>query len=249
MKANTRELSGMRQLSNDDSSPARLAMASACPNGTAMALIGEAATADHSEEISHRPRASEDYLVTTAQSGDQQAFVELCRRHSPAVRRKILSIVRDQEDADDALQDTLLRAYTHLGTFRRTCKFSSWITTIGVNTALMILRRRRTRQEIQPDLTNAEGETLDAPQCADHSLNPEGLYFKHQIVLVVRREVQKLRPSLRAAIREYYGSDSSLEESAKALEISMATAKSRLMRGRRKLRWSLGRRGIFSSGV
>jgi RNA polymerase sigma-70 factor, ECF subfamily len=245
MKANPCE----RQSINDNSSPAQLAMASTCANGAAMALIGEAATADHSEVISHYPRASEDHLVATAQSGDQRAFVELCRRHSPAVRRRILSIVRNQEDADDALQDTLLRAYTHLSTFRRSCKFSSWITTIGVNTALMVLRRRRTRQEIQPDLTNAEGETLDAPQCADHSLNPEGLYVKHQIVLVVRREVQKLRPSLRAAIREYYGSDSSLEELAKALDISMATAKSRLMRGRRKLRWSLGRRGIVSSGV
>ena len=249
MKANTRELCGMRQSLNDDSSLARLAMASACPNGTAMALIGEAATADHSEQISHYSCASEDYLVTTAQSGDPQAFVELCRRHSSGVKRRILSIVRNQEDADDALQDTLLRAYLHMGTFRHTCKFSTWITTIGVNNALMVVRKRKTRKEVQPELINAESGAWEALDCADHSPDPESVHFKHQMIVVLRREVQKLRPSLRAAIKEYYGSDSSLEESAKALDISMARAKSRLMRGRTKLRWSLGRRGIFSPGA
>jgi RNA polymerase sigma-70 factor, ECF subfamily len=248
MKANTRELSGMRQPLNDDSSPARFATASACLIGTAPALIGEAATADLSNQISHYSPASEDYLVTTAQSGDSQAFVELCRRHSPAVKRRILSIVRNQEDAEDALQDTFLRAYVHMAAFRRSCKFSTWITSIGVNTALMVVRKRKTRKEVQPELINAESGAWEAVDYADHSPDPESVHFRHQMIVVLRREVQKLRPSLRAAIGEYYGSDSSLQESAKALDISLATAKSRLMRGRSRLRWSLTRRGIFSSG-
>ncbi|MFZ0745213.1 MAG: sigma factor [Terracidiphilus sp.] len=80
---------------------------------------------------------SDDDLVTAAQRGDQKAFVELCKRHSAVAKKKIFSIVRNREDADDALQDTLFRAYLHLTTFRRSCKFSTWLTTIGVNSALM----------------------------------------------------------------------------------------------------------------
>ena len=68
---------------------------------------------------------SDDDLIVGAQRGDQQAFAELCRRHSPLVKNKILRIVRNQEDAEDALQDTLLRAYTHMSSFRRSCKFST----------------------------------------------------------------------------------------------------------------------------
>jgi RNA polymerase sigma-70 factor (ECF subfamily) len=88
---------------------------------------------------------SDDDLITAAQRGDQQAFVELCGRHSTVTRNKIFRIVRNHEDAEDALQDTLLRAYTHLTSFRRSCKFSTWLTIIGVNSALMIMRKRRVR--------------------------------------------------------------------------------------------------------
>src|ERR1700756_2362490 len=91
--------------------------------------------------------AADDQLLMTAQSGNHQAFIEICRRHSPMVRKRIFSIVRNHEDAEDALQDTLLRAYRHLGTFRRSCKFSTWLSSIGTNTALMILRKRKTRKE------------------------------------------------------------------------------------------------------
>src|SRR5580658_9264234 len=90
---------------------------------------------------------SEELLLIAAQSGDHQAFVELCRRYSPMVKKRILSIVRNQEDTEDAVQDTLLRAFKHLSEFRRSCKFSSWLMTIGINTALMILRRRKIRKE------------------------------------------------------------------------------------------------------
>ena len=86
---------------------------------------------------------SDDDLITAAQHGDQKAFVELCGRHSGITRAKIFGIVRNHEDAEDALQDTLLRAYTHLDSFRRSCTFATWLTAIGVNSALMILRRRK----------------------------------------------------------------------------------------------------------
>jgi RNA polymerase sigma-70 factor (ECF subfamily) len=190
------------------------------------------------------PDDSDDNLTTAAQRGDQQAFVELCRRHSSVVKRKILLIVRNQADAEDALQDALLRAYTCLTSFRRSCKFSTWLTTIGVNSALMIVRKRRVRRETYPSANCPDAETFELQNLVDQSLGPEGIYLKGQTVLLVRRAVKRLHPSLRSVVRYYYETECSVEEAAKVQEISVAAAKSRLSRGRARLRSSLERCGI-----
>jgi RNA polymerase sigma-70 factor, ECF subfamily len=190
---------------------------------------------------------SDDDLVTAAQRGDQKAFVELCGRHSTSTRKKIFMIVRNHEDAEDALQDTLLRAYTHLSTFRRSCKFSTWLTTIGVNSALMILRKRRVRRETYASTISLDTGTVELQEPVDPSPGPEGIYLKQQAILLVRREVEKLQPSLRSAVNQYYGAECSLEEAAKAHEISLGAVKSRLLRGRAKLRSSLASYGISKS--
>jgi RNA polymerase sigma-70 factor, ECF subfamily len=177
--------------------------------------------------------ASDDDLVTAAQHGDQKAFAELCGRYSALTKQKIFMIVRNHEDAEDALQDTLLRAYTHLTTFRGSCKFSTWLTAIGVNSALMLIRKQKLRRE-----------TAELREPLDRSPGPEGIYLKQQAILHLRREVEKLRPSLRSVVNHYYGCECSLKETAKAQEISLRAAKSRLLRGRAKLRSSLAGYGI-----
>lgn len=191
---------------------------------------------------------SDDDLIDGAQCGDQQAFVELCGRHSSIVRNKILRIVGNREDAEDALQDTLLRAYTHMGSFRRSCKFSTWLIAIGVNSALMIMRKRRARRESNAITSSLDAGTLELPEAVDRSLGPEEIYLKQQGILLVRREVEKLRPSLRSVVNHYYESECSLEEAAKVLDISLSAAKSRLSRGRVRLRSSLARYGMSKSG-
>ena len=187
---------------------------------------------------------SDDDLITAAQLGDQQAFAELCGRHSSIARRKIFRIVRNQEDTEDALQDTLLRAFTHLSSFRRSCKFSTWLTTIGVNSALMLTRKRKVRREIYGSSSSPESEAFGPREPVDRSPGPEGIYLKRQAILLLRREVKKLKPTLRSVVVHYYGSDCPLEEVANAQEISLGAAKSRLLRGRDRLRSSLSRYGI-----
>jgi len=190
---------------------------------------------------------SDDDLITAAQRGDQSAFVELCRRHSAVTKKKIFNIVRNHEDAEDALQDTLLRAYTHLTSFRRSCRFSTWLTTIGMNSALMIMRKRKNRRETSPGASTLGTGTMELHEFEDRSPGPEGIYLKQQTILLVRREVEKLHPRMRSVVKQYYGSDCSLEEAAKAHEISLGAAKSRLIRGRVRLRSSLARYGISKS--
>jgi RNA polymerase sigma-70 factor (ECF subfamily) len=239
----------MLSLNRGGSAATRVAVTAWLSNSPSGSLDEEASIDKVARNPDHYSIASDDQLLMTAQSGDQQAFVELCGRHSPMVKKRIFSIVRSHEDAEDALQDTLLRAYRHLGTFRRTCKFSTWLTSIGTNTALMILRKRKTRKEGHTDLLSDESGTARRMEHMDLSLDPEGLHARHQMILVVKREVDKLRPTLRSIIRQYYGAECSLEESAKALGISVTTAKSRLMRGRKTLRSYLRRRGVSDSRV
>jgi RNA polymerase sigma-70 factor (ECF subfamily) len=191
--------------------------------------------------------ASEDDLISAAQRGDQKAFVELCRRHSTVTKKKIFSIVRNHEDAEDALQDTLLRAYTHFASFRGSCRFSTWLTAIGVNSALTILRKRRGRREAYASPHSLDIGVTELREAVDGSPSPEVIYLKEQATLLVTRAVERLRPNLRSVVCHYYGSDCSLKEAAKASGISLGAAKSRLLRGRVRLRTSLARYGISKS--
>lgn len=190
---------------------------------------------------------SDDDLIAAAQRGDQQAFVELCERNASVVKSKILRIVRNQEDAEDAFQDTLMRAYMHVTSFRRVCKFSTWLAAIGMNSALMILRKRRARRESCASTSVSDAGPMELQEPVDRSEGPEGICLKNQAILSVRREIDKLEPSLRSVVRHYYGSDCSMEETAKALQLSVAATKSRLMRGRIRLRSSLARHYNSSS--
>ena len=94
---------------------------------------------------------SEAVLVSTAKSGDTNAFVELSRRHSPKLLRTIYRITRNWQDAEDVLQDSLLKAFSHLQDFQEKSSFSTWLTRIAINSALMILRKKRLCSEIPID--------------------------------------------------------------------------------------------------
>lgn len=198
------------------------------------------------KEPSILAQRTDDDLVQAAQLGDHEAFTELCRRHAQVARQRIFSIVRHHEDAEDALQETLLRAYANLGRFRQACKFSTWITAIGVNAALTVIRKRKSRRE-----SDIEPYSPDEPawDIADHAPDPERLAAKAQTILLLRKELHGLPPKMQEVVTSYYGHDYSLWEAAETLGISVAAVKSRLLRGRRRLRSSLVRKGLLGSLV
>jgi RNA polymerase sigma-70 factor, ECF subfamily len=185
-------------------------------------------------------------LVQAAQSGDHEAFAELCRRHAQAARRRILAIVRHQEDAEDAMQETLLRAYANLRRFRQSCKFSTWITAIGINAALTVIRKRKSRRESDMEPYGPDEPAWDI---ADQAPDPERRIAKAQMILILQKELHGLPPKMQEVVTSYYVHDQSLQEAADALGISVAAVKSRLLRGRRSLRSSLERKGLLDSYV
>jgi hypothetical protein len=93
-------------------------------------------------------QATDEVLTLAARSGNGPAFVELSGRHSKKIQLHVYRILSNWEDAEDVVQESLLKAFKHLGQFRGTCSFSSWLTRIAINSALMLLRRRRVRLEL-----------------------------------------------------------------------------------------------------
>jgi RNA polymerase sigma-70 factor (ECF subfamily) len=187
---------------------------------------------------------TDDELILGAQLGDHEAFAELCLRHTSAARKKIFSIVRHREDAEDALQETLLRAYANLGRFRQSAKFSTWITAIGVNAALTVLRKKKSRRERDVQPSNPDEPSWDI---ADQTPNPEHRTAKKQMMLLLRTELEALPPKIQEVVTDYYDQDYSLQEAADVLGLSVPAVKSRLLRGRRSLRTSLEQKGLASS--
>ena len=184
-------------------------------------------------------QGSEDQLLSEARSGNQRAFGELCVRHSVMLKQRIFRIVRNFEDAEDVLQETFLSAYRHLDTFRGTCKISTWMTKIGINMSLMLLRKRRIRFEFVSDQVGDEGQTFQIADIRDPAPNPEQLYRSDESRQRVRFAIEKLPPPLHWAMALYYGNDHGIESTAKTLGITVAAAKSRMMRARNRLRGSL----------
>jgi RNA polymerase sigma-70 factor (ECF subfamily) len=179
---------------------------------------------------------SDERLVAIAKMGDGTVFEELRRRHAEEIFRVAHRIVRHREDAEDAVQESFLRAYVHLNTFDGRAKFSTWLTRIAINAALMKVRKNRLSREVRLDNTT---ETLDS--CPEHefrdfSPNPEEIYEKEEQEAALRDAIAQLRPSLRKVVELYQLQECSMNETAKVLGISVAAAKARLFHARTALR-------------
>jgi RNA polymerase sigma-70 factor (ECF subfamily) len=175
------------------------------------------------------PQPPDEQLLSEARSGDQQAFAELCLRYRGMLMNRIYRIVRHQEDAEDVLQETYLKAYQHLQTFRGACSFSTWLVAIGTNMSLMLLRRRRTFRKYSSDVVTEDGETL-VMEWQDPSPNPEQRYMMSQTRQKLKHAVTRLSPQVRNLLEIYYKSELRLKDAAQIIGIPEATAKSRILR-------------------
>ncbi len=182
-------------------------------------------------------RAEED-LVAAAKLRDHPAFAELWTRHSNTAFKMAYRITGNRDDAEDAIQDAWMKAYMHLNTFDGRAKFSTWLTRIAMNSALMILRRKRAHPESSMDWS-ADGETWQQWEMADKRANTEEHYVRKETERHLKRAIHRLRPALRTIVEIQQSDDSSVKEIAEVAGISVAAAKSRLLRARTVLRRSL----------
>ena len=184
------------------------------------------------------PEPSDHQLLSEAKSGDQEAFAELCLRYRGVLKNRIYRIVRHPEDTEDVLQETLLKAYQHLQSFRGTCSFPTWLVAIGTNVSLMLLRRRKTLRKNTCDVVAEDGETL-VMEWRDPAPDPEQRYMMFQTSQRVNHAVRRLSPQLRNLLEMYYKSELRLKDAARIFGVSEGAAKSRILRARHMLRRSL----------
>jgi RNA polymerase sigma-70 factor, ECF subfamily len=181
--------------------------------------------------------AADEVLVAAARSGDRPAFAELWNRHSNTAFNMAYRITRNSEDAEDVVQEAWMKAYVHLKTFDGRAKFLTWLIRIVINSALMTLRRKRAHPETSMEVTD-DGIRHQC-QIADKTKNVEELYTRHERALLLRRAIHRLQPALRTVIEIHQSNESSIKETADLAGISVAAAKSRMLRARAKLRRTL----------
>ncbi len=182
-------------------------------------------------------RTTEDEtLVAAAKKGHTIAFEALVERH----RRTILSvaqrITRNREDAEDVTQQSFQQAFVHLDEFAGDSSFSTWLTRIAINEALMLLRKNRGSREVSVEDSSgdvAASRFLDIP---DSGPSPEGHYWRLQQRRILVLAMAQLKPEARTAIQLRDLGDRSVRETAQILGISASAVKSRRYHGRAKLR-------------
>jgi RNA polymerase sigma-70 factor (ECF subfamily) len=167
-------------------------------------------------------------------------LTDVIASHSPRFRRIALAHLGDVADAEDAVQDALLAALTHVDQFRGQAKMSTWLTAIVINSARMKLRRRFGRVYLALDQTDGQDFTL-AEMLADTRPGPEEAYHKREIAERLAQATSRLSPTLLRTfqLRDAYGLN--IRETADLLGVPPGTVKARLARARMKLRKAIGR--------
>jgi RNA polymerase sigma-70 factor (ECF subfamily) len=178
-------------------------------------------------------------LVSAAKCGDAFAFFELCTRHSNKILWRAYRIVKNLQDAEDIRQESLMKAFIHLKDFEERASFSSWLTRIAINSALMSVRKKRRYAETSIDVVNDDHETEYRWEPKDPAESPESHCARQERDAMVRGAIQGLPPKLREIVQLSHRDDRSMEEIAQLLRISVPAAKSRLARARKALRISL----------
>jgi len=180
------------------------------------------------------PSTDERWLVTQSKSGSSTAFGELYKRHRLRIYRTAFRILRNRQDAEDAVQRSFQRAFTNLCRFREDSTFSTWVTRIAINDALMLLRQRRANTPFQEN--NDDAERSPVLDLTDKAPTPEQALAENELRAAVIHAISYLRESLRTVVllSELQGLTS--VETARRLGLTVSAVKARRFRARRCLR-------------
>jgi RNA polymerase sigma-70 factor (ECF subfamily) len=195
-----------------------------------------------SAQFGLRTEANDDFdLVHASKNGDIAAFEEIVKRYDRTLFRIAQSVTHNREDSQDAVQETFLKAYQHLGDFRGDSKFSTWLIRIVVNQSLMKLRKQRAiREESLDEDFQGDGDKLPR-EVIDWAPNPEQLYRTSELRQILIKTIDELPPSLRVVFVLQDLEALSTDQTAEALNLSQSAVKSRLWRARLQLRERLNK--------
>jgi RNA polymerase sigma-70 factor, ECF subfamily len=180
-------------------------------------------------------------LVALAKSGHLDTFDELVNRHERKIFRLTQHITGNKEDAEDALQETFLKAFSRISQFQGDSQFYTWLVRIAVNESLMKLRKRRNTPTVSLDEPIETDDDLIPRELGTWDDNPEQKYAAQEWRDILDRAVQSLPPIFRTVFVLRDIDQLSTEETADVLQLSVPAVKSRLLRARLQLREKLSK--------
>lgn len=184
----------------------------------------------------------DDELVPRIARGDQAAFETLMRRYNGKLFRIARAILKDDADAEDALQEAYLRAYQRIGDFRGDAQLATWLTRIVINEALMRLRKQKRDRVVIPfDETHSMTTEQAAAAADDRTESPPRATLRAEIRQMLERRIDALPVAFRTVFVMRDVEDMSVQETAECLSIPPATVRTRLFRARALLREAMAR--------
>ncbi len=218
---------------------------------TQFALIQELDTkmqrhASHESADARRPSIAgqdeEAMLVSAAKNGDAHAFEILVRRYQRRILAVAQRFTRIREDADDVVQQSFQKAFVHLHKFEGKSRFSTWLTRIAINEALMLLRRGRGLHEVSINDLSGNEETALRLEMPDSRAGPESAFLQGERNRILSEAIDKLTPGIRTAIELRELGELSTKEAARVMGLTVSAVKARVFHGRRKLHQILKRK-------
>lgn len=183
--------------------------------------------------VTMQQKLSDNELITTILEGNTSAYAELVKRHQRYVFTLAMRYAKSREDAEEIAQDTFIKAYRALGTFKQSAKFSTWLFTITYTTAMTFLRKKRL-------LTESINDEESSMQLENHisAYQANGIEQRSGYVYL-NQAIEQLMPDDAAIITLFYKAEQSLEEIGQALKLEPNTVKVKLHRARTRLKEKL----------
>lgn len=174
-------------------------------------------------------------VISRARAGDSEAFRVLVERHSRSIFRLAFRMTGSEQDAEDVVQETFLKAYKRLHSFEARANFGTWLYRITVNCALDLMRKRRRHEEH----SEADEFERDVPDFSGRAALPDSMLFNVEVQKRVQEAMEILSPLERSAfvLRHYEGM--SIEEIGQALKLRPSAAKHSIFRAVKKMRGAL----------
>jgi RNA polymerase sigma-70 factor, ECF subfamily len=179
-------------------------------------------------------RKEEESLLARARAGDTAAFASLVMPHRDSILRLTQRILRNREDAEDAVQTAFLDALRHLDSFQGRSRFSSWLSRIAMNAAFMKLRTSRRKNEASLD-EMVERETAARFEVVEGRPNPEQECSLKEARLLLAKAIDRLGPLYREVLHMFHVQELPAKEAARILGVPVGTVKARLHRARSRL--------------
>jgi len=187
-----------------------------------------------------RPLVDEKDLISRGRQGDHEAIRVLIQRGNRKLYRLARSVIRDDAEAEDVLQEAYVRAFTNLGGFRGEASFTTWVGRIVINEALGRLRRQRKSRPLDEPMSDfpALANVIPFPN-AGPQLDPEAIMARNQVHTLLERAIDELPDGFRTVLVARLVEGLSTEETGELVGIPPETVKTRLHRARRLLRQTM----------